>query len=128
MQMTLYDFLMENDNWYDSYDDVYDVSVTVGPCSNPKDDYDEFCVDLAKKIEVKEINSNGDPICGWSDYIKRNLKTFRKFANENWIKNNYEDEDDFICEWIEELHRFLAGYGDTDQYWFYKQELVDNCK
>lgn len=126
--MKLYDFLKMFGEDFDTYDDV--VVTTVTACINlePEDDYDEFCVALVKKIEVKSIEEDGNPICGWYDYIERNLPIFRQFANDNWIKNNYPDEEDFICEWIEELHRFLAGYGADDQYWFYKQELVDKCK
>ena len=126
--MTLYDFIKANDSCYDTYDDVYDTTVTVDIDLASEDDYDEFCVELIKKIDVKGMAYDGNPICGWSDYIKRNLPRFRQFANDNWIKNNHEDEDDFICEGIEELHRFLAGYGEDDQYWYYKQELVDKCK
>lgn len=126
--MTLYDFIKADDCCYDTYDDVYDTTVTVDINLDPEDDYDEFCVELIKKIEVKGRAYDGNPVCGWYDYIKRNLPRFRQFADDYWIKNNHEDEDDFICEWVEELHRFLAGYGEDDQYWYYKQELVDKCE
>lgn len=126
--MKLYDFLATHDYCCDAYDDVYDTSVTADINPKPEDDYDEFCTGLVKLVEVKGTAWDGNPICGWSDLIERNIKVFRKFANDNWIKNNYEDEDDFICEWIEELHRFMAGYGEYDQYWFYKSEIVDKCK
>lgn len=126
--MTLYDFIKADDCCFDTYDDVCDTTVTVDINLESEDEYDEFCVELIKKIEVKGRAYDGNPVCGWYDYIKRNLPIFRQFANDNWIKNNHEDEDDFICEWIEELHRFLAGYGEDDQYWYYKQELVDKCE
>lgn len=126
--MKLYDFIKADDCCYDTYDDVCYTTVTVDINLEPEDDYDEFCVELIKKIEVKGRDYDGNPVCGWYDYIKRNLPRFRQFADDYWIKNNHEDEDDFICEWIEELHRFLAGYGEDDQYWYYKQELVDKCE
>lgn len=125
--MKLYDFLAMSNCDYDTYDDVYDVIVTVSINLEPEDDYDRFCIGLVKLIDIKEFNCDGDPICDWSGFIKRNINIFRSFANDNWIKNNYPDEDDFICEWIKELHYFLAGYGADDQYWFYKEEIVDKC-
>ena len=126
--MILYDFIVKNDADYDTYDDVYDASVTVSINTEPEDDYDEFCIGLSKLVEVKEINHWGDLICGWSDLISNNMSVFRKFANEHWIKGNYADKDDFICEWIKELHMLLAGYGEDGMYWFYKKEIVDKCK
>lgn len=126
--MKLYDFLKIFGEDFDTYDDVYDTDVTVCINLEPEDDYDEFCVALTKKINVERLAPDGNPVCDWWNYIKRNLPIFRQFANDNWIKNNYPDEEDFICEWIEELHRFLAGYGADNQYWFYKQEFVDKCK
>ena len=126
--MKLYDFLAMNECDYDTWDDVYDMDITVSINLEPQDDYDEFCVGLVKLVDVKDFTCCGDPICGWGDLIKNNMEVFRKFADENWYKNNCEDEDDFICEWIKELHYFLAGYGADDQYWFYKKEIVDKCK
>ena len=125
--MKLYDFLAMSDCDYDTYDDVYDAIVTISINLEPEDDYDRFCIGLVKLVDVKEIADDGNPICGWTDLIKNNIDVFRKFANDNWIRNNYEDEDDFIYEWIKELHYFLAGYGECDQYGFYKMELVDKC-
>ena len=107
---------------------MYDASVTVSINTEPEDDYDEFCVALCKMITIKGDTWSGDLICNWSEFIKRNMVTFRNFANKHWYKNNFADEDDFICEWIEELHLFLAGYGEDGAYGFYKAELLDECK
>ena len=124
--MTLYDFSYIHECDFDTYDDVYDVIVTVSINLEPGDDYDEFCNELIKLVEVKKILPSGDPICGWTDLIKRNMDVFRQFSDKHW-GNKYEDEDDFIYEWIEELHLFLAGYGEDGKYWYYKQEIVDKC-
>lgn len=126
--MTLYDFIATTECDYDTLDEVYDESVTISVNLEPEDDYDEFCIALIKKIEVKDITDSGDPICDWSDYIKRNSTRLRGFANDYWYKNNFEDEDDFICEWIKEFHLLLAGYGEDGCYDYLKEELVDKCE
>lgn len=126
--MTLYELLKVSECDYDTWDNVYDAEVVACINTEPEDDYDEFCVALCNKIEVIEIKEEGWLICNWSDYIKRNINVFREFANKYWTKNNFDDDDDFICEWIDELGRFMAGYGADSQYWFYKMELVDKCE
>ena len=125
--MTLYDLLKMSECDYDTWDNVYDAEVTVSINIEPKNEYDEFCVALCEKIEVVEIKEEW-LICNWSDYIKRNINVFRQFADENWFKNNFEDEDDFIYEWIQELGRFMAGYGVDIEYGWYKEKLIDSCK
>lgn len=124
--MKLYDYLRLTECDYDTYDDAYDAVITVCINTEPEDDYDEFCIDLCNKIDICKISEDGNPICNWSEFIERNLHVFRKFANKYWTKGNYEDEEDFIYEWIKELHMFLAGYG--NDYTFYKEELLDKCK
>ena len=126
--MKLYDFLKENDADYDTYDLDYDEIVTCCINIEPEDDYDEFCVALCKKIDVVDYTCCGDPICNWSEFIKRNMDVLRDFSNKYWQRGNYEDEDDFICEWMKELHLFMAGYGADDSYGFYKTQIVDKCK
>lgn len=125
--MTLYDLLVASDKDFDTYDDVYDAVVTVAINLDAVDDYDEFCIALVKLITVKSIARDKNPICDWSDFIKRNMDVFRSFADNYWYKNNTDDEDDFICEWMKEFHLLLAGHGGCDDYGFYKQELVDKC-
>jgi len=125
----LYDDFMETEYaeyGCDTVDDVYDEVITVTLSATPEDDYDEFCSALCKKIEVKDYTCCGDPICGWSDYIKRNMEAFREFSDNNWYKNNYRDEDQYICEWLEEFQLLLSGYGTDDDYTRYK-ELIDRC-
>ena len=97
--MTLYEFLKKaNENDFDTYDDVFDAIVTVSiNLDDPEGDYGIFCIELIKKIEVKEIASNGNPICGWTDYLKRNLDVFKKFTQDHWY-GDYSDEDDLIYE------------------------------
>ena len=126
--MTLYEFLVNNGDDYDTYDEVFDPTITVCINLEPEDDYDEFAVGLCKLVEVKGIDKyDGNPICGWSDLINNNIDVFRKFADEHWYKNNYKDNDRFVCEWLSEFHLLLAGYGEDGKYGFYKQEIVDKC-
>lgn len=125
--MMLYEFLITNDDEFDTYDTEFGVVVTVSIDLEGETDYDKFCNALCKKIEITDYTCCGDPICDWSGYIKRNLPVFRRFADDNWIKNNYRDEDLFVAEWIEQLHLYLAGYGVDDDYGWYKEELVDKC-
>ena len=126
--MTLYDFIKQNNGDYDTYDDVYDAVVTVCIDIEPEDDYDEFCVELCKLVEVKSIGRGCDIVCGWSDFITHNISVLRDIANKHWVKGNYKDEDDFIYEWIKEFHYLLAGYGDDGAYGWYKHEILDKCR
>ena len=125
---TIYDYVKAYEDDYDTCDDVFDETVTISINLEPVDDYDKFCIALCKMVEVKEARGSGILICGWTDFIKRNMGALRKFANENWIRGNYDDDDLFICEWIKEFHLLLAGYGEDGAYGYYKLMILDNCK
>ena len=128
--MKLYDFLKISQNDFDTCDTVYDTGVTV--CyideEDAEDSYDKFCIELMKKVEVEE--QNGDIlIVKWTELIQNNMEKFKEFTAENWYEScQYEDdEDEFIYQWINEIHQYMAGNVSED---FYDKlvELVQTLK
>ena len=115
--MTLYELFKETESDYDCYDTEFDMCVTVCLPEEVEDTCDLFCTEMAKRVEVVEY-TKGDCvcICDWYHLIEANIEKFREFANKFWYKNNHEDKDDFIEEWINELHLFFAGYGCEENY------------
>lgn len=117
--MKLYDFLKISQNDFDTCDTVYDTGVTV--CyideEDAEDSYDKFCIELMKKVEVeKQI---GDALLvKWTELIQNNMEKFRAFTAENWYEScQYEDDDDeFIYQWINEIHQYMAGNVSEDFY------------
>ena len=123
--MTLYEILEIAENDFDTYDTEYDVVVTVCWIGEENDDYERFCNGIMKKVNV--IKKSGDGLLvNWSDLIRRNMEKFRQFTKDNWSVNcQYEDdEDEFIYQWIKEIHYYMAGYVPDK---FYKKlvELVE---
>ena len=115
--MKLYDYLKMSKADYDTYDTVYDIGVTV--CyideEDETDDYDKFCNGIIKKVNVMEIN--GDTlVVNWSELIERNIKKFKKFTSKHWIRQYEDDIDEFIYQWINEIHMYMAGYVSEDFY------------
>ena len=128
MMTTLYDYLTIAKNDFDTYDTEYDVGVTVCHICEEDDKYDEFCNGIIKKVNVVEINSNSLTV-DWSEHIKRNMDKFKKFSVEHWYANcQYEDDiDEFIYQWINEIHQYMAGNVDEDFYTVLN-EFVDSLK
>ena len=128
--MKLYDFLKISQNDFDTYDTVYDTGVTV--CyideEDAEDNYDKFCIELMKKVDVEELNDD-ILIVKWTELIQNNMEKFKEFTAENWYKNcQYEDdEDEFIYQWINEIHQYMAGYVSEN---FYDKlvKLVESLK
>lgn len=116
--MTLYELMEVNKRDYDVRDNIFDSSITV--CWIDKDDIsdncDKFCMELIKKVYV--VNNKTDlskdfVVADWYGLIKRNLNKFKEFAKTNWTRD-YKNEDDFIYQWIKEIHYYFAGYvGDS---------------
>lgn len=122
--MTLYDLLKVLNDDFDTYDNVYDAIVTV--CSFDEEDeqsaeyYDKFRIEIMKFIEVTK-GSKQALWCNWSDFIKRNIQIFREFEAKYW-SNHYEDEDDFIYQWIKEIDAWISGAVNERIY----KEFVEN--
>lgn len=112
--MTLHDYLKMNEEDYDTYDTEYDAVITVCYIDGERDDYDKFCNEIIKKVNVVKAYNDGLTV-NWSDLIKRNMDKFRAFAMKHWAFE-YEDEDEFIYQWIKEIHYYIAGYVSIDFY------------
>ena len=109
--MKLYDFIKLTECDYDTYDTIYDAVVTV--CyieeNEENDFYDKFCIELMKKVNV-EKQSDDALIVEWTELIQKNMDKFKEFTNNHWRYNYEDDEDEFIYQWIEEIHSYMAGY------------------
>lgn len=114
--MTLYEWLKVEQDCIDTYDNVYDAIVTVDYIEddeymeNPDDEnYYKFSVEILKKVNV--VKKAGDNlIVNWNELISNNMEKFRKFSSENWYEQYEDDDDEFVYQWINEIHMFLAGY------------------
>ena len=115
--MKLYEVLKMSEADYDTYDTVYDADVTV--CyieeEDAEDSYDKFCINIMKKVEVAQIMSD-ELICEWTKLIQNNMEKFRAFTEKHWDNQYEDDEDEFIYQWINEIHYYLAGYVSEDFY------------
>ena len=93
----------------DSWDTVYDVCVTAEYIPNTEtDSYSEFCRVLFSKVEIDHIMSDYSVCVLWDDLIEKNMKLFDEFATKYWMYE-YEDKDEYIFQWITELHNYCAG-------------------
>jgi hypothetical protein len=123
--MTLYEYLKMSEADYDTYDTQYDTGVTVCYIDTEDDEYEKFCNGIIKKVDVIKIN--GDIlIVNWCELIERNMEKFRKFSMRHWAFE-YKHDDDFIYEWIKEIHAYTAGYVSEDFY-FVLNEFVDSLE
>lgn len=117
--MKLYDFMKDAQNDFDTEDTIYCAVVTV--CyideADAKDNYDKFCIELMKKVEMEKQVGDG-LLVKWTELIENNMEKFRAFTKENWYANcQYEDDDDeFIYQWINEIHQYMAGNVAEDFY------------
>lgn len=114
---TLYEYLKMSRNDFDTYDTEYDASVTVCYIGKEHDEYDKFCNGIIKKVNVVKINDNSLTV-NWSEFIERNMNKFKEFTSKHWYAScQYEDDiDEFIYQWIEEIHKYMAGNVSEDFY------------
>lgn len=121
--MKLYEALkLQNFDTIDTCDTVYDCIVTVDKQEEkPKDSYFKFCIELQKKVDFEKFfdGAYAKAVVDWTGFLKKNYEKFEKYVKENWVDQKQyvlEDEDAFYCEWIEQLHLLLAGYGTSSMY------------
>ncbi len=116
--MTLYEYLEKKKNDYDTYDTVYNAEVTVCYSDEEEDDYDKFCNGIIKKVNVVDVDNDNCLVVNWNNLIRRNMKKFREFSAEYWREDcQYKDDDvEFIYQWINEIHYYMAGCVDEDFY------------
>lgn len=124
--MKLYDFMKVSMNDWDTYDDVYDACVTI--CYIDEEDSDDefdnfykFNIEIMKKVEVIRQTDEYSLLVNWTKLIRDNMEKFRDFTEKHWSRKYRDDEDEFIYQWINEIHYYIAGYVSED---FYKI-LVD---
>lgn len=111
--MTLYDFIAKEQADFDTFDTEYDVCVTV--CEpyeydegKEKEPYDVFTELIMKNVEVESKTGECTCVCKWSDFINRNIDTFKRAAEQLWYALPKTD-DTLVYEWIKEIHYWLAG-------------------
>ena len=109
--MTLFDFVRTTQRDWDVYDNVYDAEVTVSHIEENKEPYDKFCNEIIKKVTVVRQTSDYSLEAKWTKLILDNLEKFRAFTRMYWHDEaQYEDDDDeFIYQWINEIHGYMAG-------------------
>lgn len=115
MHKTLYQYLEEKKEDIDTYDTEYEAIVTVCWFDEEDDEYDKFCHNIMKKVNVIESNTH-HLIVDWCNLIKRNMDKFKKFTAEYWNNQYEDDEDEFIYQWINEIHLYIAGYVGENMY------------
>ena len=128
--MKLYEFLKISQNDFDTCDTVYDTGVTV--CyideEDAEDNYDKFCIELMKKVEVEKLNDD-ILIVKWTELIQNNMEKFKEFTAKNWYEScQYEDdEDEFVYQWINEIDQYMAG-NVSEKFYDKLVELVQTLK
>lgn len=115
--ITLYDYLKMSENDHDTYDTDYEAIVTVCFIDEEDDEYDKFCNGIIKKVNVVHVNGY-DLTVNWCDLIERNMDKFKAFTKEHWYEScQHEDDiDEFIYQWINEIHQYMAGNVSIDFY------------
>lgn len=114
--MNLFDYINVAQRDFDVADTEYDASVTVCHIAEDKCSYDKFCNEIIKKVEVVKQVSDIILVANWTDLIKRNLEKFKMFSRKHWAYDYEDDEDEFIYQWIEEIHAYMGGYVSEDFY------------
>ena len=134
MAMTLYDFIMQEQADFDTYDTEFDTCVTV--CEpyeydegEEKEYYDIFNDLIMQKVELVEKTGECTCVCKWSDLIKKNLEVFRKAADDLWYHYlTPENDNDLIYEWIREINSWMAGYVSESVYKKFVTEYGEQLK
>ena len=136
--MTLYDYLKMQNNGYlsvDTYDKDYDAVVTIdadiededeNSCENHEDDenYYKFIFALLRAVEVVSFDRD-NVICDWSGLVKNNMTIFREFSKKCWICQYEDDDEEFIYQWIRELHYYYAGYVGESTYKAFRKDVLE---
>ena len=112
--MKLYE-LLQIKECIDTYDTEYDAIVTAGLIEDAdvEDNYDKFCNYLFHNVEVVDAKND---VCDWTGFIKNNMTALKEFTKEYWEHTYENNEDEFIYQWINELHYYCAGYTSENVY------------
>ena len=117
--MKLYDFMKIAKSDYDVRDSAYDAVVTCCYISERhiEDLYDGFCVKLMSMVDLEEEFCDDSTLTAhWHELIAGNMELFRKFARAEWYDSYENDDDEFIYQWIDALHQYMAGNVDEETY------------
>lgn len=112
--MKLLNLLITAGRDFDVYDTTFDTCVTCCSIDFPQSDYDWFCTELYRKVDVESAEEY-TAVASWSGLICRNKEKFRIFSQRFW-RNQYEDDDDFVYQWVKELHAYISGCVPEDFY------------
>ena len=118
--VSLLDYLKKYPGDYDVWDNTFDMCVTVcSPDSEEKTAYDNFVAEICDKVYMvydgDDIEETDNPVADWYGFIEKNMEKFRNFTGRYWACE-YEDDDDYIEEWIVEINNLFAGYGSWKSY------------
>ena len=121
--MTLRELLELKQDDYDTFDTYFSGVVTC--CHIDKDEFKEnisdksadkyyylFCKYIYDNVFVSDFAFN---TCDWTGFIQRHEEPLKQFMSEYW-DTQYDNDCDFICEWIKEIHLWLAGYTTESSY------------
>lgn len=130
--MKIKEYLDIRQNDVDTFDKTFEVIVTC--CHITDEEFEEEINDAENSFRnyfrfIKYIYENVDVvntkniICDWAGFVKEHYNALYKFMEEHWM-HCYENKDDFIYQWIKEIHYYLAGYT-TEENYNYILELLE---
>lgn len=127
--MTLFEYTRINQNDFDTYDDTFEACITY--CyideADMEDNYDKFCNGIIRKVNVIEQTDDCSIVCDWTKLIKDNWNKFKEFTAKHWGNQYEDDEDEFIYQWINEIHYYMAGYV-SEKFYDKLVEFVDSLE
>ena len=130
--MTLFEYLeLQQGGWIsaDTYDTDYDIIVTIDADIDDKDNEDpyyQFTFGLLRSVEIESIGKD-TLTCKWSKFITDNMELFKAFAKEYWVNQYEDDEEEFIYQWIREIHYYLAGYVGNSTYKAFCKDIIEKA-
>ena len=122
--LSISDYLRVSGGDFDSSDMTHYVIVTCcepfeyddNDTPDPSDAFSQYIYDNVNVIQ--EENEKYNTICDWEGFVYKHYDTLYKFAEERWCSLPVDclSEDDFVYEWIKEIHGWLAGRLDDKTY------------
>lgn len=131
--MTLYEFGQLGNSCLDTCDDVFDIIITVDILTDDEENdmgyYGKFANFICKNVNVLGKAGGCDVVADWSALITENMSVFRKAANAMWYEGSVpDDDDDFVYEWLTEIHGWLAGGVSESSYKHFMETYAPRIK
>lgn len=125
--MTLYEYIKAAGRDFDVWDEVFDENITVCYISDNEeniDNYYKFCSNILRYVMfARPVLYSETIVANWYGFFDKNEKVFRDWAKEYWKEGTVpEDKDDFIFDWIIELHGMFGGGLSEESY----KDFVEN--